>query len=507
MEQNNQENNTKNLEQSLDKYAQIAFANLKKSMVQDLINNRSESVIYKRYPIERVVSMLEKPQTFEKELREMSNFLYITSSHYRRLMDYYAKLPTYNHIIVPANLPKKVNQKTYKDTYLKVTSLLEKYNLKHEIPKMIQAAFIEGVFYGLMYETSDSFYIKPFNSSFADISSNEDGCYLFSIDLNYFTGKEYLLPAYGDEIETAYYKYKGDTSKKIKGNPNLRWFEPSNGICIKADENNPLFSTPVYCSIFLDLIRLEDYKLLKKAKTEIDNYKVLAMKMECDDEGVPRMDFEMAMKYYNQAAGNLPSGIGLILSPFAISDFSFQKSSSADSDAVNEAEEEFWSGSGTSGMLFGSAKASSSSSLALSTKPDEQLAFSLLTQVARNINKRIKSMNLPYLFELKFLDQSIFNIDEYSNRMFKASQYGVSGSKLIYAASLGMTPSDVVNFSYLENDILKVTDEMFTSPLISSNTISRSEDNTGGASTQEEKGQTVSDNTEKSREQNGNNEN
>ncbi|MDF2951036.1 MAG: phage protein [Anaerocolumna sp.] len=505
---NQEVNNSKTLEQqALEKYAQLAFANIKKSMVQDLVNNRNESVIYKRYPIERVVTMLEKPQSFEKELREMSNFLYITSSHYRRLMDYYAKLPTYNHIVVPTNLPKKINTKTYKDTYYKVIAQIEKYNLKHELPKILLSAFVEGVFYGLEYETSDSYYIKPFNSNFAEISSIEDGCYSFSIDLNYFTGKEHLFPAYGKEIENAYYAYKGYSKKKIKGNTNLRWFEPSNGICIKADENNPLFSTPVYCSIFLDLIRLEDYKLLKKAKTEIDNYKVLALKMEVDDDGVPKMDFDMAMKYYNQAAGNLPSGIGLILSPFVISDFSFQKSSSADTDAVNEAEEEFWSSSGTSGMLFGSAKASSSSSLTLSTKPDEQIAFSILTQIARNINRKIKKMNLPYTFELKFLDQSIFNVDEYSNRMLKASQYGVSGSKLLYAASLGMTPSDVVNFSYLENDILKVTNEMFTSPLISSNTISRSEDNVGGASTQEEKGQTVSDNTEKSREQNGNNEN
>lgn len=496
---------TKTLEQiAMDKYAQLAFANLRKSMVQDLVNNRKESVIFKKYPIEKVVGMLENPMSSESSLREMSNFLYITSSHYRRLINYYAKLPTYNHIIVPTNLPKKINKKTYKDTYNKVIYQFEKYNLKHEIPKIIITALLDGVFYGLTYESSDSFYIKPFSSKYADISSIEDGVATFSMDLNYFSGKEYLLPTYGDEITSAYEKYKGNTSKKIKGNSKLRWFEPSNGICIKSDETNLLFSVPTFCSIFLDILRLEDYKLLKKAKTEIDNYKVLAMKMDCDDDGIPKMDYDMAIKYYTQAANNIPAGIGLILSPFAISDFSFQKSSTAEQDAVNQAEEGLWSASGTSSLFFGSAKASSSASLGLSTKPDEQMAFSLLTQIARYFNKQIKSMNLPYLFEAKFLDQSIFNSTEVQNQLQKASTYGVSGAKLMYAASLGMTPSDVSNLAYLENDILDVTGKMFKCPLISSNTLSPDSEKDNGRPTAEESGDAITESNEQTRENDSN---
>lgn len=491
----------KNIEQlALDKYAQLAFANLKKSMVQDLANNRKESVLFRKYPIETVVKILENPQSNEVQLREMSNFLYITSSHYRRLISYYSKLPTYNHIVIPSNLPKKINKKTYKDTYNKVIYQFEKYNLKHEIPKIITTTMLEGVFYGLTYESTDSFYIKPFDGKFAQISSIEDGVCIFSMDLNYFSAKEYLLPSYGEEITNAYWRYRGNAKKKIKGDSTLRWFEPSNGICIKADESNLLFSVPTFCSIFLDVLRLEDYKLLKKAKIEIENYKVLAMKMDCDDDGVPKMDYDMAIKYYNQAANNIPTGIGLILSPFAINDFSFQNSSTADQDAVNQAEENLWSASGTSSLIFGSVKATSSASLNLSVKPDEQISFNLLTQIARYFNKQIKQLNLPYLFEVKFLDQSIFNAEEVCNRYFKGGQYGVSGSKLLYAASLGMTPSDVTNLAYLENDILEITENMFTSPLISSNTMSP-DDNTVGASTSEAKGETtISESNEQTRE-------
>lgn len=493
------EQDKKTLEQqALEKYAQLAFANLKKTMVQDLKKNRKESVIFTKYPIDKVVKMLADPQKNEKELRTMSQFLYITSSHYRRLINYYTKIPSYNYIVVPTNLPKKINTKTYKDTYSKIIYQLEKYNFKQEIPKVISTALIEGVFYGLTYETSDSFYIKQFDSKYAEISSIEDGTCEFSIDLNYFSSREYLLPEYGDEITMAYWKFRGNSEMKIKGNSDLRWYEPKNGVCIKCDENNLLFSVPLFCGLFLDILRLEDYKLLKKAKTETENYKVLAMKMDCDEEGVPKMDFDMAMKYYGQAANNVPDGIGLILSPFEIKDFSFQKSSVAESNEVNQAEEELWSSSGTSSLLFGSAKATSSSSLGLSTKTDEQISFSLLKQTERFFNKIIKLMNLPYLFEVKFLEQSIFNYAEVQDQYHKAATYGVSGSKLLYASSLGMSPSDVVNMAYLENDILNVTESMFTSPLISSNTLSP--DSESGRPTNKSRGKGLKESGEQTEE-------
>lgn len=230
------------------------------------------------------------------------------------------------------------------------------------------------------------------------------------------------------------------------------------------------------------------------------------MQIECDETGAPKMEWEIAKKYYSQAASNVPDGIGLILSPFKINEFSFQKNSTSEEDAVNQSENEFWAGTGTHGMMFGSMKASSSSSLSLSTKPDEQITFGLLSQIERSFNKEIKLLNLPYLFKLKFLMQSIFNKKEVQDSLQKASQYGVSGAKLYYAASLDMSPSDVVGLAYLENDVLEVTEKMFTSPLISSNTLSPDK-STGGAPKVEENGGTATDNTEKSREGDGNDEN
>ena len=184
------QNKQKTLEQiALDRYTEMAFANLKKNIIQDLINNRNESVIYKKYPKERVVSFLERPQQHEKEIRELSCFLYQVSSHYRRLVDYYSSILLYNYVVIPTKLPLRPKKEEFKKSYMYVINECEKYNLKQECRKAIKIAVRDGVYFGLTYETEDSFYIRAFNPNYAEISSVEDGTFVPSIDLNYFSDK------------------------------------------------------------------------------------------------------------------------------------------------------------------------------------------------------------------------------------------------------------------------------------------------------------------------------
>jgi len=486
-------------EKALLRYSQLVFANLKKNIIQDLVNSRNESVIYKKYPKDRIVTMMENPQRNEKGIRELSGFLYLVSSHYRRLVDYYATILIYNYTIVPTNFPHKkpTNKAKYKETYYNIIHECEKYNLRHEATKAIKIAVRDGIYYGLCYETSDSFYIKPFDNSYAKISSIEDGTFVFSINLNYFSDKEDLLPMYGTEFESAWLSYKGDKVKKIKGNRKKQWFEPSNGICIKADESDPIYSLPLFTGLLLSVFDIEDYKLLHKAKAENDNYKALSAKMETDDDGVPIMDFDVATKYYNQMAANLPDGIGLLLSPFEVKDFSFSNSAVSEKNDVITAEEDFWFSSGTSPLIFGSSKATSSASLTLSVKPDEEISFLLLQQFERYFNKKIKKMDLPFGFKIKFSDQSIFNTTEHINRLSKAAQYGMP-VKLQYASALGLSPSDVVGMSYLEDDILSLANKTWKTPLISSNTQNSSDGEAGRSAV--EAGETITESNEKTRE-------
>ena len=52
-------------EKAMAKYAQLAFANLRKNIIQDLINSRNESVIYKKYSKEKIANMVENSENEE----------------------------------------------------------------------------------------------------------------------------------------------------------------------------------------------------------------------------------------------------------------------------------------------------------------------------------------------------------------------------------------------------------------------------------------------------------
>lgn len=489
----------------LENYSNLMFSKLRSTIVQDLLHTKYENYIGKKYDVETVNKMLQAPTSSsnQKTLRQMSMYLYLVSSHYRRLVNYYATLPTYNYVITPSKVLSttltKAQAKKYKNDYINAINDFERYNLKEELPPMVITALLEGIFCGIIFEESDSFYVKPCPVDYVKIQSIMDGCYRFAFDLSYFTGNNrYLLGAYGEDIYNAYIQYNGDANLGIKGNPQLRWYEPEQQICIKYD-SDPTVILPFFAGVFKEILDLEDYRLLAKAKTEVENYKVLVMKQDVDSDGVPNMDYKLARKYYDQAASNLPDGIGLILTPFPMSDFSFDNATVKDTDEVNQARDTLWASAGTSPLIFGSTKATSSSALILSTKPDEEITFILLSQIERNFNLLQKLKNRSYGFKVKFLRQSIYNKTDMQNAYAKAAQYGVTGSKLLYAASVDLSPCDVYGLSYLEDDVLGLTTTSFNKPMVSSYVQSGSPSDEGGRPTNESKGLMLSESGEADR--------
>ena len=202
-------------------------------------------------------------------------------------------------------------------------------------------------------------------------------------------------------------------------------------------------------------------------------------------------------------ANELPNGIGLLVSPWTISDHSFQESATADRDAALSAVNNFWRSAGMPNTLMGGGTLTTASAMLLAVKPDEALSFSLLGQFEKIINRVIKLMNHDYLFKVSFLYQSIFNSTEVQNNLSKGAQYGLP-VKMDYAASLGLTPCETVGASYLEDEILGLSSNVWSTPLVSSNTQSSSTGDKGGRPTAEESGGTVGEAGEKTRDNDSN---
>lgn len=476
-------------------YAQLNFAKLQRQMICDLNKSLEENNVFlKKYKIKdihRYLNNPDKPQS-QKVLREISKFFYAASPHYRRLITFFATLPTYNYVIKSIDDITKDNYKNFEKEYFALCKKYEKYRFKKEVPKMMTTTFLEGVYYGIVYENKDSTLFRQISSEYATITSVEDGVFRFSFDLNYFNGKNSIfLSEYGEDFINAYNIYKGNQQLNIEPHREKRWFEPKNQICIKLDEEVN-YSIPAFAGLFVSIMELDNYKELQKDKAILDNYRLIHYKIPVDSDGVPRMSFDQAKEYYDLTAASLPEGIGLTMSPFEADNFTLRNTSN-DDDFLENATKDLFANAGLNPLLFGLGNNPTSQTLTLSVKSDEAWAFKILKQISNAFNVRLKKSNPKFNFEIYFLEQSVFNKSEVSDMYLKAAQYGCP-TKLFYTASLGLNPVDNFGMSVLENDIFKIPTERFNHPLISSNTLSNGgvEEDGGRPSTNN-----PSDNTEK----------
>ena len=451
--------------------------------------------------------MFLHPYSYEYSLRALSRYLYIISPHYKRLINYFSQILTYNYTVKAGKVyTKKVSKNKYRNNFYDVVNFAEKMGIKREAEKMIRIALRDGIAVGVMVyaSKSQSGYFVPFEPKGIRIRSVEDGVYIPSIYLPMFVGDESLLNGYGSDIAKAYKKYK----EKLKNGKIITdsdmWYEFKNGFALVADDTDPYHFLPYFGNLIIDVLRLKDAQDIQAQHDENSNYKALSAKVDTDDDGVPKMPYKDVKQYYDQMAGELPNGIGLLVSPWTISDHSFQESATADRDAALSAVNNFWRSAGMPNTLMGGGTLTTASAMLLAVKPDEALSFSLLGQFEKIINREIKLMNHDYLFKVSFLYQSIFNCTEVQNNLSKGAQYGLP-VKMDYAASLGLTPCETVGASYLEDELLGLSSNVWTTPLVSSNTQSAfTSDSGGGRPTAEETGSTVGEAGEKTRDNDSN---
>lgn len=456
----------------------------------DLTSNKNSNTVFTSATKEKIVNYLKSPESNAKNIRNSSIYMYHISSHYRRLINHYANLFKWEYILVPYKLDtSNVNEKTFQKQYKKVLEYVENMQIKHEFSKISKTLYREDVFFGICLENKDNFYIQKINPDYCKVSSVVDGVYNFAIDMSNI--KEDDLALYPEVVTKLYNEY-GDTGQKWQEVP----IEDS--ACFKVNEDFE-YPMPIFASVLPSLFDIEDYKSLMKQRTAIGNYKVLSMEIPLAEDGTPLLDWDIAMDYYNHTSSMLPDYVGSVISPMKLDSFNFDTNSGMeDSKKVTSVEEQFWSASGTSYLLFGGGEKNSSSSLLLSTKSDSDIVLSVALQVERWLNRRLKKLSGTYKFKLSFLPITTYNREEMTKIYQTASTYGLP-SKSLYCASIGLSPSDVAGLTYLENDYLQLHDKFI--PLSSSHTQSGDSTNSdAGRPTNESQGKTLSPSGEQTKE-------
>lgn len=467
----------------------LNFSTLANRHLRDLAKTTETYKTFYKYTKAEILSYLQAPDRNERQLRDASIYLYNACSYYKRLIEYFAKMPTFTYIMTPSKFDEqKVNLKSFRKAYLNNLHALETMQISDTFRAPVLISLREDVSYNYVWETKDSFMLQALDSEYCKLSSISDGCYNMAFDFRYFDSRPDDLILYADEFQQKYEAYK-------KGEPRWQELDPKRTFVLKANYDLP-YIIPPFAGVFESIYDIIDYKALMLAKTETGNYKILVMKVPTDDHGNLTIPLATLTEFYQQMGQNLPENIGIGMSPTEITSFDFEKAgTNDDSDRVKAAEQAFWSAGGVSSLNFNNEKASNNA-LLQSIKSDETIIWGLVSQIERWLNRYLKFRSGSQKFHVVMPQITVYNRKEMAEEYFRGAQYGLP-TKTLYAATAGLKQSDLMGVNYIENEVLQLQDKFI--PLSSSHTQSGSS-NTGGRPTNESKGKELTEDGETTQE-------
>lgn len=430
----------------LEQFATIRSMQMK-ALNKSLMSNPS---VLSRFDSKQVATFLQNPAKFEKQLRQLSNYLYNVNAQYKMLIRHMATLPMYAYDLELIGSADNYAPVKLKKAYLKTSGYIDKLNLRHEMAKVLKIAFKEDVFFGYEHESKDSYFIQQLDADYCQIGSSiEDGVLNFAFDFSYFDKYPIELDMFAEEFRVKYKIYENNKAK-------WRWQEldSNKAVCFKINEELP-YALPPFNTIFESVFDLDEYKKLKKAKAKMDNFLLLVQKIPLNEKGTEMdsflIDLTLANQFHENTASNLPEGVGLTTSPMAFDSISLDKKANS-ADSVNEAVREVFTDSSVSQYLFNSDK-NTSVGIAKSIQADEQIIFDVLRQIERWLNRKLKKQPGTIKFEASFLDITQFSKSEETDRLLKAGQFGTPDIMRI-GATLGMSPNQLYNKAVIENEVL-----------------------------------------------------
>lgn len=433
-----------------DKYYAISkkFAAWNRLIMRDL-NNNTTAPTFTLYSKDDIVRFISNPYRYEKQLRDAVIYIYSASSHFRRIIKYFASLNDFAYVVQPYKVdPKSANVKSINRNYRKVLNVLSAMSIKTQFPKILTVCLREDTFFGTMHVTNDNITIQQLPSDYCAISTVEGNVPNVSFNFSYFDTHRNMLEFYPIEFTKKYNLYREDLRTK--------WIELDSPTSFAVKCNNDIlaYSIPPFIGLLRALYDLEDYQNLKLTRTALENYAMLAMRLPLNDDGEWGIDLDKAKNFWMNLDDVLPEEVGSVLTPMPIEKISFEKSNTGDTDTIQDCEENIFTTAGVSSLLFNNPKASANA-LLLSIKADQAITYEIVKSIQDVVNRYIQSLSFGKNFRVEILDVSAFNRKETGDAYLKACTYGIPLVSY-YAASQGLGQAELDSMAYLENDVLEL---------------------------------------------------
>lgn len=434
----------------------------------DLENIQTKT--YQTYSKESLRNYLKNPlsDSNSKNLRKLSQYLYVLSPQYRRIIAYFASMidaSLYNIIPNIDMVEDNDDEKTLQN-YQESLKWMEKMNLPMQMFSIGVTCWREDIFYGFCYydESSEqdvnSFTILPLDPDYCRISSvNYNGILNCAFDFSFFdnsTNAKYL-EFWDKSFQSMYNSYKKDSK--------LRWQEldPERTWVFKVNYDQTDRVIPPLSGLLEDIINLIDLKGITSVKDEMSIYKLLVAKIDTisgtDEPNDFAIDLNTAVDFYNKMASQLPDYVGAILSPMEITPVTFDQSATDESNSIAKSSSNLFESAGVS-QVMDASKLTGATAVTAALRFDQLYALKpLLTQLEARVNMFLDYVIPDNGMRVKYIPVSPYFKDEVIKQTTEACTLGLP-LKTQLASLMGISPLDMNSMLHLENDILKLQDKM-----------------------------------------------
>lgn len=424
-----------------------------------------------------IIAMAEHPERHGKKILRLSDYMYLKSGYYKRLIDYFVNQAVVNYTVdtrITSPTMMEVKSDKIKKDYIKFIAQSEKFNLGNEIHNILKRLYKNDVCYAFLVENKTEisyYYIDPM---LCNISSLVNGnVYEFYINKRQVSPTKYKnLPT---ELQILI-----DTSADEYG----RVFIPfEKSLCIKYN-NDFLFPYPPFLMMIADILLIDEYKDLAKAQSINDAYKILTMKIPTKD-GEITLDDSLISTFTSIVLNTVQNNIGVITTPFDTATEEFSSSNADDRDTVSDAISWAFKNVGVSEALMSGA--SSGSELKLSITNDSADVFRIYRMIEDWVSLQMKLRGFTYSsyeFVYKILNLTVFNRDDLRSAELQMAQNGLPNKSRLCAIN-GLSPAVMIGNSIVENQVLG---DLFDSwqPMKTSYTQSADSSDEGGRPTKDD---------------------
>lgn len=451
-------------------YSQEYYAKLKEidgfaRVAQRLKNTPTMTTVRNK---EALCKLLDQPLQNKDKLIDLSVMFENKNGYYKRFLLYLANLPLYNTMIIPSSLE---NPHTIRDGYTKVNNLVEKLNLKANLPMFTYSVLKNGV--GYFYEIEDKFGItyKEIPAQLCRVSYLDNGVYRVEVNVRRIQQQdlEFLPREFTLRQEEA---------------DNEGWLLLGNKAFALPFNSNP-YSIPVFASLFPILFDIETNKLTNYEDMKEDKTKLIHCKLDTDEDGDIKTDLDTVKIFLSMLKENLPRNIKATATPFNVEALKVQdNNTSTEKNVMDIMSSLAFNEAGISELLFNNS--ANAEGLKLSVRKDEMVIYnSILPLLDNYVNYKIAKVDTR--FKVKVLRSSYYSQSEDIKNALNVMNLG--GSRTYTMALLGFNPLETENLLAFEQNILNVN-TLFTPPLSAWNS-SQSERDAADKSESETKDETT----------------